>query len=220
MRQRTGTVFIVIAAALTVIGTLIHIFPPHLTVVTVLLGLAGALCYTVGVALIGGWPRQVLVRPVASIVIVVLACGMWGALIGLAPVAGGTVALAALGERQTCTVTEVDTETTRARGGRTNTTYVHTVRCPGARVHEIRTGEEDRHDQGFPAEVTADSKGLMTARFVAGAYQWTGVGVFAVLVLCVSALPFFARRVAAAAAVGTGRVPPPPAPWVARSRRR
>ncbi|WP_327590866.1 hypothetical protein OHA25_30465 [Nonomuraea sp. NBC_00507] len=196
MRQRTGTVFIVIAAALTMIGALIHIFPPHLTVVTVFLGLAGALCYTVGVALISGLPRQVLVRPVASIVIVVLACGMWGALMGLTPVAGGTVARAVLGERQTCTVTEVDRETTRARRGVTRTTYVHTVRCPDARIHEIRTGEEGWHDERSPAEVIADSKGLMSATFVAGSYQWAGVGVFAVLVLGVSVLPLFARRVA------------------------
>ncbi|MDP4508336.1 hypothetical protein [Nonomuraea turcica] len=220
MRQRTGTIFIVIAAALTMIGTLIHVFPPHLTVVTVFLGLAGVLCYTVGVALFVGWPRQVLVRPVASMVIVVLACGMWGAFMGVAPVTGGTVALAVLGDRQACAVTEVDTETTRARGGRMRTTYVHTVRCSDARIHEIRTGWEERHGEGSPAEVVADSNGLLTARFVAGAYQWTGVGVFAMLVLCVFVLPLFARRVAPPPPPSApGGFFPQPSPWAAQPRR-
>ncbi|WP_127934803.1 hypothetical protein [Nonomuraea polychroma] len=216
MRQRTGTVFIIIAAALTVIGALIHIFPPHLTVVTVFLGLGAALCYTVGVALIVGWPRQVLVRPMAAIVIVVLACGMWGALTGMAPVIGGTVALAALGEEQTCTVTEV--ETMRARRG--GATYIYTVRCSDARIHEIRTGREERHDEGSPAEVVGDANGLLTTRFVAGAYQWTGVGVCALLVLCVSVLPLVARRVAPPPPPSSpGGFSPPPPPWAAQPRR-
>ncbi|WP_170223509.1 hypothetical protein [Nonomuraea turkmeniaca] len=219
MRHRSGTVFIVIAAALTVIGTMIHVFPPHQTVLTVFLGLAGTLFYVTAIARISGWTRQL--RRVAPSVMIALAAAMWGALMGVAPVAGGTVALAVLGERQTCTVTEVDTETTRARGGRMRTTYVHTVHCPDARVHEIRSREDDRHEQGSPAEVTADPKGLMTAKFVAGAYQWTGVGVFAVLVLCVSALPFFARLVAPSPPPPSapGGFPPPPAPWAAQPRR-
>ncbi|MGI5288920.1 hypothetical protein ACQEVF_36985 [Nonomuraea polychroma] len=218
MRHRTGTVFIVIAAVLSVIGTLIHILPPHLTVVTVFLGPAGVVFYVIGIAQITGWTRQV--RRVAPYVMMALAAGMWGPLVGMAPVTGGTVALAVLGERQTCTVTEVDTDTTRARGGRTRTTYVHTVRCPDARIHEIRTGWEEQHDEGSPAEVVGDANGLLTTRFVAGGYQWTGVGVSAVLVLCVSVLPFFARRVAPPPPPSTpGGFAPPPPPWAAQPRR-
>jgi hypothetical protein len=153
---------------------------------------------------------------VAPYVMMALAGVMWGALMGVAPVAGGTVALAVLGERQTCTVTEVET----MRGRRGGTTYMHTVRCSDGRIHEIRTGREERHDEGFPAEVVGDANGLLTARFVAGAYQWTGVGVSAVLVLCVSVLPLFARRAAPPPPPSTpGGFAPPPPPWAAQPRR-
>ncbi|MEO3793802.1 hypothetical protein ABGB14_26620 [Nonomuraea sp. B10E15] len=98
--KRNGTLFIVIGAALTLVSTLIHVFPPHQTVVTVILG---------------------------------------------------------LGEKHVCTVTDVDKETRRTRSGR-STTYVHTVRCPDARVHEVSTGVGERHSRPAASRsVTGDA---------------------------------------------------------------
>ncbi|MGP3932514.1 hypothetical protein [Nonomuraea sp. KM88] len=152
--KRNGTLFIVIGAALTLVGTLIHVFPPHQTVVTVILGLAGALSYTVGIGRIVGGVRRA--RSAAPYV-VIAACVTWGGLMGVAPVAVDTIALAALGEKHVCTVTDVDKETRRTRSGR-STTYVHTVRCPDARVHEVSAGVGERHSRPAASRsVTGDA---------------------------------------------------------------
>jgi hypothetical protein len=54
-RPRTGILLIAIAAALTLLVTLVHVFPPHETYLTMILGLAGALSYTFGIGtMVGG----------------------------------------------------------------------------------------------------------------------------------------------------------------------
>ncbi|MFB4270417.1 hypothetical protein [Nonomuraea sp. GTA35] len=211
-----GTGFFVVAAILTLIGTAIHVFPPHLTVVTVIFSVAAVFFHALGIARLVGLRKRD--HRVAQRVLLYVGILVSFGVMGMGPIAATTVARAVLGESQTCTVTQYDTEIEHSSRGRTFTTYVHQVQCPDGSTHEIRSSVM----RGSPAEVVTDASGWLTPGFAARTFDWLEVGFFALMLVFESVVLLVARRFAPSAPApqafyrpqgdhpAQGYYPPPP----------
>lgn len=138
-----------------VVAALLFVLPPHSTIATLVVGIAGVVAFGLGMTAAAGGPWWAL------IVAVVAAALLFAAL----TVGGRGLALHTFGATETCVVVhreEVDTGARYKHYG-----FVHTMTCPRAGELVIRTDSTDRQREGAAVPVLDDPGGVLQPDFAA-----------------------------------------------------